>query len=230
MNTILTKHIQINSAAYLFSIIQDNLDTCYSLFNQKEGILYKGTVQNFPIKEEYANKMAHDLEKNQSFFELLKDKIVITYGFLTINLHKQQKQSVLEQNTSQTKFDPKLLNRLELLGERVNNIEKLELKVQKLNKRVHDLEGEIKTNSETYFQNMYSSERAKICNFVKKPTILTSLGGIDFHDSTMGSSSVYYATKDFFYVLVKQSNISPNKVKQWKWHLNWIAIGEVTEN
>ncbi|KAJ6232912.1 chup1-like protein [Anaeramoeba flamelloides] len=262
MNTLLAKQIQINSALYIFTIQQTNTETCYSLNNLNDGTFYMGTVYNQPLTVEYANKLAKDLEKNQSFFELFKEKIVISYGFMTINLQKQQKQLVTEQNTNQTQIDSKLLKRLESLEQRVNNIEELELKVQQLNTRVNDLEGEIQTNSETFFQNMYSSEKSEnvkvfygstskdntnwtvysqnshlkiaidlsSCNFVTKPTILTSLGGTNYHCSTMGSSSVYYATKDGFYVLVTRSNISPTKVKEWKWHLNWVAIGEVKQN
>ncbi|KAJ6251290.1 hypothetical protein M0813_15196 [Anaeramoeba flamelloides] len=257
MNTILKKQIEINSVVYLFSIEQSNKETSYSLYDSKAEAFFEGTYQNFPIDVEYANKLAQDLEKNQSFIEVLKERIIIRYEILTINLLKQQIPP-----TSKPKIESNLLDRLELLEKRVNNTEELELQVQKLNKRVMELEGEIQTHSETFFQNMYSSETAKnvkvfygstekdnsnwtvhtqgthvkivvdltSCNFVTKPTIVTSLGGNKFICSTMGSSSVYYATKSSFFVLVKRSKINPNKVKQLKWHLNWVAIGEVGKN
>ncbi|KAJ3437283.1 hypothetical protein M0812_16441 [Anaeramoeba flamelloides] len=79
------------------------------------------------------------------------------------------------------------------------------------------------------YQDSYVKLKIDIssCNFSKIPTIVTNLGGNDYHCSTKGGTSVYEVTESSFYVVVYRSGINPNKVNGWDWHLNWAAIGEI---
>ncbi|KAJ3433598.1 hypothetical protein M0812_22560 [Anaeramoeba flamelloides] len=85
------------------------------------------------------------------------------------------------------------------------------------------------SNWKTYTNNTHLKIEIDLskCNFASTPTIFTSLGGKNYHCSTKGTSSVYSATNNSFYAIVRRSGITTSKVKPWKWHLNWVAIGDI---
>lgn len=63
--------------------------------------------------------------------------------------------------------------------------------------------------------------------FTSTPTILTSIGGNNYHYKAIGGSNLYFATNNGFTVFVTHLDQAINSaiVQGWGWYLNWCAIG-----
>ena len=65
------------------------------------------------------------------------------------------------------------------------------------------------------------------CGFVDVPVVTTSLAGSGFHDLQKGVSAPWSITKTGFALAVLDNGKAPSVslAQQYKWHVNWIAVG-----
>ncbi len=61
--------------------------------------------------------------------------------------------------------------------------------------------------------------------FSKAPYYFTSIGGNSTHWATQGATSIYSPTATNFRVYVYRQGITVSQAKNFKWHINWIGIG-----
>jgi hypothetical protein len=83
------------------------------------------------------------------------------------------------------------------------------------------------TNWRQYGQNgIYVDINTSAAKFSSTPFYFASIGGSSNHWTTQGATSIYSPTPTGFRVYVFQPNITVEKAKKWKWHINWCAIGK----
>jgi len=65
------------------------------------------------------------------------------------------------------------------------------------------------------------------CGFIKTPTVTTSIEGVGAHFRTTGTSSVYKTQPTKFKMYLENNAHNPRggKAEQWKWNVEWIAVG-----
>jgi hypothetical protein len=64
--------------------------------------------------------------------------------------------------------------------------------------------------------------------FSSVPIYLSSLEGEAAHWATTGATSIYSAVANSFRVYVRWaggSSLTPQQANEFKWHINWVAIG-----
>ena len=65
------------------------------------------------------------------------------------------------------------------------------------------------------------------CGFVDTPVVTTSLAGIGWHDLQKGVSAPWHISKSGFNIVVLDNGRVPTLAltREFKWHVNWIAVG-----
>ena len=74
---------------------------------------------------------------------------------------------------------------------------------------------------------LYANVDMSHCGFVDTPVVTTSLAGSGLHDLQKGVSAPWRINKDSFGLLIIDNGIEPTVsfAQQFKWHINWIAVG-----
>ena len=91
--------------------------------------------------------------------------------------------------------------------------------------------GRSSTNWSNYHTNgLVLDVDIRDCGFVKVPTITTSIEGKGYHWRATGTSAVYSATAQGFRMYLEGGrehghNPKNGKAAEWKWNVDWIAVG-----
>ena len=65
------------------------------------------------------------------------------------------------------------------------------------------------------------------CGFVDTPIVTTSLVGLGWHDLQKGVSAPWHVDNTGFGIVVLDNGKAPtvSLAEEFKWHVNWIAVG-----